>query len=88
LGVARAKRQLERAFGPSWLEQRRSDAPTLAFPSLRSAVRAFEEVSAAGTAHGTVAAGCDRAELDLPILCDQSRCANGVGSDKRIGDHD
>lgn len=41
LGFARAKRQLRRAFDPGWLAQRASTEAAIAFPTLRSAVRAF-----------------------------------------------
>jgi hypothetical protein len=43
LGVAHAKHRLGRAFDPRWFKQRLSAAATPAFPTLRSAVRAFRE---------------------------------------------
>ena len=52
LGVAHAKRQLDRAFAMQWLRRRRSAAPNPTFPTLRSAVLAFEQAMAAGTVHG------------------------------------
>jgi MFS superfamily sulfate permease-like transporter len=63
LGIARAKHQLGRAFDPRWVEQRLSAAPP-AFPTLKSAVRAFLAAQAAVSAGspGANAAGpSDRA---------------------------
>ena len=45
LGVAHAKRGLRRAFNPRWLAERRSLAPMPVYPTIRAAVRAFEQAS-------------------------------------------
>ena len=54
VALARVKPQLGGIFQAPWLEQRRSAAAALRFPSLRSAVQAFEEASAAAVSgkHG------------------------------------
>jgi high affinity sulfate transporter 1 len=49
LRVAHAKRQLGRPFDPRWVEQRLA-ADARVFPSLRSAVRAFQVAQAAASA--------------------------------------
>jgi MFS superfamily sulfate permease-like transporter len=42
LGVARAKRSLGRAFNPSWVAQRPAATEFRLFPTLKTAVHAFE----------------------------------------------
>jgi MFS superfamily sulfate permease-like transporter len=79
LGLARVKHQLGSAFQARWLEQRRSAAATLTFPTLRSAVQAFEEASAAG-AIGRVHAedAGDSPALDQAIGRDHNARPNGA----------
>ena len=77
--MARVKRQLGGIFEAPWLEQRRSATAALTFPSLRSAVQAFEEASAAG-AIGRSEAGepCDAVVLNQPMGPDHSGPSNGA----------
>jgi sulfate permease, SulP family len=79
LGITRVKRQLGSMFEARWLEQRRSAAATLTFPTLRSAVQTFEEASAAG-AIGHIDAGkaSDPSTLDQPLGRDHTGRPNGV----------
>lgn len=50
LGIARAKRQLRGYFDPRWIERRGGAVTGKRFPTLKSAVRAFEAAMAGGAA--------------------------------------
>ena len=73
LGTARAKHQLGTAFEAHWLARRRAAAAAPTFPTLRSAVQAFEEARAAGTLfRGDPVPPCDPTALDRALDADQS----------------
>ena len=79
LGLARVKHQLGSAFQARWLEQRRLATATLTFPTLRSAVQAFEEASAAGAiGRGDAGEACDPAVLDQPMGRGHTGPSNGA----------
>ena len=79
LVLARVKRQLGGIFQAPWLEQRRSATAALTFPTLRSAVQAFEEASAAGAiGRGDAGEACDPAVLDQPTGRDHTGPSNGA----------
>ena len=68
LVLARVKRQLGGIFQAPWLEQRRSVTAALTFPTLRSAVQAFEQASAAGAiGRGDFGEARYPATLDQPM---------------------
>ena len=77
LVLARVKRQLGGIFQTGWLEKRRTATAALTFPTLRSAVQAFEEASAAGTTgRGDAAEGCSPAALEQPTGGDPTGPSN------------
>ena len=79
LVLARVKRQLGGIFQAPWLEQRRSATAALTFPTLRSAVQAFEEASAAGAiGRGDAGEARDPAVLDQPMGRDHTGPSNGA----------
>jgi high affinity sulfate transporter 1 len=64
LAVARAKRQLRRYFDPRWVERRGGPFAGARFPTLKSAVRAFDDAQAAGLLRPAQPGGtADRAAL-------------------------
>jgi hypothetical protein len=76
--LARVKRQLGGIL-QAWLEQRRSATAAPTFPTLRSAVQAFEEASAAGAiARGEAGKARDPAVLDQPTGRGHTGPSNGA----------
>ena len=79
LALARVKSQLGGIFQAPWLEQRRSATAALRFPSLRSAVQAFEEASAAGAiGRGDAGEACSPAAMDQPTGGDHTGPSTGA----------
>jgi sulfate permease, SulP family len=82
LGTARAKRQLSGRFQTRWVAERRAAGATLAFPTLRSAVRAFEEARA----FKKLPSGrpdCDSTTLDGAESQEQTASLNGNRDEQR-----
>jgi len=79
LALARVEHQLGGIFEAPWLERRRSDAAALTFPSLRSAVQAFEQASVAGAiGRGDAGEARDSAVLDQPTGRDHNGSSTGA----------
>ena len=81
LGTVHAKRRLGANFEKRWVAERHA-TEVLAFPTLRSAVQAFEEASGR-LRNGDHGADCDAAILDDPDAEGQTAPANGTQPEQR-----